>query len=176
QPAPLEGHAVERPDDARRVLGIFEGDEGDALSGAISPARHVHADDRRQVRDEQLQVALARLARDITDKDMRCVAPGRLRRPQPVILAARLAPGNAELAAQERRQADRDELGDISLRSGDTSDKAFSVTFGEKGVHGAYVPATGRQGSGFGGRLRPSVRASRVLILGCGTRDVRPWL
>src|SRR5215510_6453854 len=27
----------------------------------------------------------------------------------------------------------------FSLRSGDTSDKAFSVTFGEKGVHGAYV-------------------------------------
>jgi glutathione S-transferase len=29
----------------------------------------------------------------------------------------------------------------ISLRSGDTSDKSFSVTFREKGVHGAYVPS-----------------------------------
>ena len=92
--AALEDATVQRAHDTGRVAGIGEDHERDADGAAVPATRQPDRDHRGHGGDVQLDVALARLPRDVAEEDVGRWARGlRLgRRRRPIALRATGAP------------------------------------------------------------------------------------
>src|SRR5262245_55937345 len=108
QPTAEEACAVERRDDARRVLGMFENDEANTGAATVRPPREPDADDGRDRLDEEPDLSLAHLVAEVPEEHVRLQVRLRALPRWPIVRAvvlSRPAAVDDERSPDERWQA-----------------------------------------------------------------------